>query len=93
MKATCNARTRRGTTCQCKPLKFGGRCKFHGGASTGPKTPEGRQQAAKNLGLARAALAGDGYAENRRQRSLKGWSTRRRRAWYQRIGLFPALWK
>lgn len=40
-QSICGARTRKGEPCQCKPLKPGGRCKFHGGMSTGPKTPEG----------------------------------------------------
>ena len=38
----CGARTRRGTACLCKGAGRGGRCKFHGGASTGPKTEAGR---------------------------------------------------
>ena len=34
----CNARTRRGTVCQC-PSMQNGRCRMHGGKSTGrPKT-------------------------------------------------------
>lgn len=33
----CGAKTRKGTPCQCKQLFRGGRCKFHGGLSTGPK--------------------------------------------------------
>jgi hypothetical protein len=36
----CGAKTRRGTTCQC-PAMTNGRCKLHGGMSTGPKTAEG----------------------------------------------------
>ena len=39
-KATCGARTRQGTPCRCLGLKSG-RCRLHGGLSTGPKTPEG----------------------------------------------------
>ncbi len=41
-RAVCGARTRKGTPCRCKPDGRGGRCKFHGGMSTGPKTPEGK---------------------------------------------------
>ena len=37
----CQARTRRGTLCQRPGSKQNGRCKFHGGKSTGPKTKEG----------------------------------------------------
>ena len=37
----CEARTRRGTLCQ-RPARLPvGRCKLHGGASTGPRTKDG----------------------------------------------------
>ncbi len=36
----CSARTRRGTQCQC-PAMRNGRCRLHGGRSTGPKTAAG----------------------------------------------------
>jgi hypothetical protein len=36
----CEARTRRGTPCQC-PAMRNGRCRLHGGLSTGPRTAEG----------------------------------------------------
>jgi hypothetical protein len=45
----CGAHTRRGTACMCKKLYKNGRCKFHGGLSTGPKTPKGKARAALNL--------------------------------------------
>jgi len=38
--ARCGAKTRRGTGCQC-PAMPNGRCRLHGGLSTGPKTAEG----------------------------------------------------
>jgi hypothetical protein len=41
-RGKCGARTRRGTACLCKGVGRGGRCKFHGGASTGPKTEAGK---------------------------------------------------
>jgi hypothetical protein len=44
----CGARTRAGTPCRMTDLWFNGRCKFHGGMSTGPRTPEGRMQSAIN---------------------------------------------
>ena len=34
----CEARTRRGTLCQRPGSKRNGRCKLHGGSSTGPTT-------------------------------------------------------
>jgi hypothetical protein len=42
----CGARTRAGTSCKLTALYRNGRCKFHGGLSTGPKTPEGRARIA-----------------------------------------------
>ena len=39
----CGARTRKGTPCRCLALA-NGRCKLHGGLSTGPRTEEGRQR-------------------------------------------------
>ena len=42
----CEALTRRGTLCQ-RPARLPvGRCKLHGGASTGPRTKEGRARIA-----------------------------------------------
>ncbi len=41
MKAPrCGAKTRKDTPCQAPAMK-NGRCRLHGGKSTGPKTPEG----------------------------------------------------
>ena len=37
----CKARTRRGTLCQRPGNKINGRCKLHGGRSTGPRTEDG----------------------------------------------------
>jgi len=39
----CGAKTRRGTACQCPAMK-NGRCRLHGGKSTGPRTPEGLER-------------------------------------------------
>jgi len=36
----CGAKNRRGLPCQC-PAMANGRCRIHGGLSTGPKTEEG----------------------------------------------------
>ena len=36
----CGAKTRQGKPCQA-PAMHNGRCRMHGGASTGPRTPEG----------------------------------------------------
>ena len=37
----CEAKTRRGTLCQRPGTKRNGRCKLHGGRSTGPRTKDG----------------------------------------------------
>lgn len=42
----CGAKTRKGTPCRA-PAMPNGRCKLHGGKSTGPKTEEGRRRCAE----------------------------------------------
>ncbi|OYU37355.1 MAG: hypothetical protein CFE35_01265 [Novosphingobium sp. PASSN1] len=50
---TCGARKKNGERCGSTTLCANGRCKFHGGASTGPRTAEGRERALRNLTLGR----------------------------------------
>ena len=52
----CGAKTRKGTPCQAPPVwdkannrPRNGRCRMHGGLSTGPKTPEGKAKALSKL--------------------------------------------
>ncbi len=40
---------RKGLPCQCKLLLKGGKCKFHGGMSTGPRTEEGKKKSIEAL--------------------------------------------
>ena len=48
-KIRCGARRKRdGQPCQA-PALANGRCKFHGGMSTGPKTPEGKARCAEGF--------------------------------------------
>jgi hypothetical protein len=47
-KMICGAKTRRGEPCGMTVLYRNGRCKFHGGASTGPTTAKGKRKAALN---------------------------------------------
>lgn len=49
-RGTCGAKTRQGTPCKAPPVwdivvdkAINGRCKLHGGLSTGPLTEEGRE--------------------------------------------------
>jgi hypothetical protein len=55
----CGARTRKGTPCQCPAMK-NGRCRLHGGLSTGPKTVAGieriRQAVTKHGFYTKAAV-------------------------------------
>ena len=50
---TCGARKKDGTLCRSTTLCANGRCKFHGGASTGPRSPEGCARSLENLKLGR----------------------------------------
>lgn len=45
---TCGARTRAGTACKRRDLYRSGRCKLHGGHSTGPRTTKGKRRSAQN---------------------------------------------
>lgn len=47
----CGARTRAGTPCKRIDIFANGRCKLHGGMSTGPRTKAGKARSALN-GLA-----------------------------------------
>ena len=42
----CGAKTRRGTPCRRPANKRNGRCRLHGGASSGPRTEQGRAKIA-----------------------------------------------
>lgn len=44
----CGAKTRSGDPCRRSPMA-NGRCRLHGGLSTGPKTPEGRERIRRAL--------------------------------------------
>lgn len=59
----CGAKTRHGSNCARFPAAGRARCRLHGGASTGPRTPEGRQRVG-DAARARyvAASIADGWA-------------------------------
>lgn len=57
----CGARTRSGSPCR-GPAMANGRCRMHGGKSTGPKTPEGKAKCAQ------ANLKHGRYTKARRER-------------------------
>ena len=45
---TCGAKTRAGTPCKQKGIYRNGRCKLHGGLSTGPRTKRGKRRSSLN---------------------------------------------
>lgn len=53
----CEARTRAGGSCKARAL-FNGRCRMHGGLSTGPKTPEGKKRSLEALARGRVIRRG-----------------------------------
>jgi hypothetical protein len=59
----CGAKTRSGNPCGAKGLPRTKRCKWHGGKSTGPRTPEGRGRALANLKQFRNLSAYNLYLE------------------------------
>ena len=66
----CGAKTRRGTACQRPAHKKNGRCRLHGGASTGARTEEGRARiSAANL---RHGKFTKDKLEKRRENTAKG---------------------
>lgn len=55
----CGARKKTGERCRCKALHRGDKCKFHGGLSTGAKTPEGKERALAALRAGQARWIAD----------------------------------
>ena len=71
----CGAKTRKGTACQRPASKRNGRCRVHGGASTGPRTEEGRARISEaNLRHGRYTKA---KLEKRRENATKGREIRK----------------
>lgn len=56
-RKVCGAETRSGTPCQNTRLYSSGRCKNHGGLSTGPRTPEGKARSLAALPWFKKRLA------------------------------------
>jgi len=70
LPTTCGAKTRGGAPCRNLPMK-NGRCRMHGGGSTGPKTAEGlaRWRAAVTIHGGRSREMMKFHAEVRELRS------------------------
>ena len=86
----CGARTRAGAPC-CGPAMANGRCRMHGGASTGPRTAEGmaRMIAAKTT---HGKYGADGAAARAQDRHLRMVAARIRllSALRRLLGYLPA---
>ncbi|MDX8384772.1 MAG: HGGxSTG domain-containing protein [Ghiorsea sp.] len=48
VNSSCGAKTRAGTPCKRRDLYNAGRCKLHGGLSTGATTKEGKEAIAES---------------------------------------------
>ena len=71
----CLAKTRRGTECQRPAITGSGRCRLHGGRSTGPRTKEG---------LARITAANTKHGRKTKERlaEAKARAQANREIWY-----------
>jgi hypothetical protein len=91
----CGAKTRQGTACQRPANKKNGRCRLHGGASTGPKTNEGRAR------ISEANLRHGRYTkdklEKHRENAAKGREIRKELRQMERglvdVGLLDKHWR
>src|SRR6267142_6012851 len=75
----CEAKTRSGKKCRA-PAMRNGRCRMHGGASTGPRTPEG---------LARSRRAN--WKHGAYSRETRAILQESRRQWRQLLALLDCL--
>jgi hypothetical protein len=74
----CGARTRQGTSCQSPAMRGKGRCRLHGGLSTGPRTLEGlRRLRAARTKHGRFSAEGLAFERWRRQYIAGGFQSAR----------------
>ena len=74
----CGAKTRRGTGCQRPANKKNGRCRLHGGASTGAKTSEGRER------ISQANMRHGKYTKEKLEKQRKNTAFGRAMQWEER---------
>ena len=98
----CGARTRQGTACQRTGSPKNGRCHLHGGASTGPRTEEGRARIAaaqfkhgkrsKAFLVAQRANKAKGRAIKHELKSIEAGAVREGllpKGWQKAFDIFP----
>jgi hypothetical protein len=75
LRPACGARNRRGEPCRLKLIPGKRRCRFHGGLSTGPASPEGRARIAQaqrqRWARWRATRDGGDHAQDQSKASCK----------------------
>jgi hypothetical protein len=91
----CEAQTRRGTLCQRPGTKLNGRCRLHGGKSTGPRTEAGLARLiASKIKHGRTTKA---KREEARRRAEQGREMRAEllelENWFVSRGLLDKKWK
>jgi hypothetical protein len=71
----CAARTRSGSPCKNNGTTYSnGRCKFHGGLSSGPKSKSGKLKSAANGHVKKMKrIANTGHHVPSKAKSMKGW--------------------
>jgi hypothetical protein len=78
----CGAKTRSGGACLAPAMRDKRRCRLHGGHSTGPRTAEGAERAAK-ANLRHGRYTKEWKAEQQQARQLRR-ETREMIAWLER---------
>lgn len=69
----CGAKSRRNNNQPCRqPAMKNGRCRMHGGKSTGPKTEQGKKKAAA-ANLKHGRYTNAAIMERRRMRMMMQW--------------------
>ena len=91
----CEARTRRGTLCQRPGTKRNGKCRLHGGNSTGPRTEAGRARLVSSK-IKHGKFTKEKRAEARRfaeqGRQMRG-ELKELEAWFVSRGLLDTKWR
>ena len=83
MGVVCGAKTRRGGQCQQFPVSGNRRCRYHGGASTGPRTKEGKARVALN-GITHGIYL-QGYSEEELKQLRQLHQERLKGGWRERM--------
>ncbi len=78
----CGAKTRSGTPCRSPAMK-NGRCRMHGGMSTGPRTKKGKKRARRG-NWKHGKYSAEAKQDHRELRAALMWNGRIINYWYKR---------